>query len=89
MAKGLRECARHLAVAGLSAPIHVYRACVSPFLPHSCRFLPTCSAYALEALSVHGPLKGSWLATCRLLRCHPITWLGGSSGTDPVPPRRI
>lgn len=78
--------ARSLAVTGLSAPIHLYRWLISPLLPAACRFQPTCSAYALEALRSHGPLKGLYLAVRRLLRCHPITWLGGSSGFDPVPP---
>ena len=88
MAKGLRDSARRFAVAGLSLPIHLYRYCLSPLLPCSCRFAPSCSAYALEALSLHGPLRGGWLALRRLLRCHPIEWLGGSSGIDPVPPAR-
>ncbi len=75
-------------VAALAAPIHVYRLFISPLLPPSCRHTPSCSAYALEALHVHGPLKGLWLAARRIGRCHPITWLGGSSGFDPVPPAR-
>ena len=74
-----------LLVALLSAPIHAYRALISPLLPHVCRFTPSCSVYALEALKLHGPVKGLWLAVRRLSRCHPITWLGGSSGFDPVP----
>ena len=77
---------RNLAVAGLSAPIHLYRLVLSPLLPSSCRFTPTCSRYALDALHAHGPAKGLYLAARRLLRCHPIAWLGGSSGFDPVPP---
>ena len=79
--------ARTLAIELLAAPIRVYRALVSPMLPPSCRFEPTCSAYALEALHVHGPFKGLLLAARRIARCHPITWLGGSSGFDPVPKR--
>ena len=74
-----------LFVALLSAPIRAYRALISPLLPHVCRFTPSCSVYALEALKLHGPVKGLWLAVRRLSRCHPITWLGGSSGFDPVP----
>lgn len=65
----------------LSLPIYFYRACISPMLPPSCRYTPTCSRYALEALQKHGPIKGSWLAIRRILRCHP--W--GGSGYDPVP----
>ena len=72
-------------VALLSATIRAYRALLSPLMPHDCRFSPSCSVYALEALRLHGPVKGLWLALKRLSRCHPITWLGGSSGFDPVP----
>ena len=74
-----------LLVALLSAPIRAYRALLSPLTPHACRFTPSCSAYALEALALHGPAKGTWLTLRRLSRCHPIPWLGGSSGLDPVP----
>ena len=74
-----------LLVALLSAPIRVYRAVISPLMPNVCRFQPSCSVYALEALRLHGPVRGLWLALRRLSRCHPITWLGGSSGFDPVP----
>ena len=70
----------------LSAPIVGYRRFVSPLLPPACRFHPSCSAYALEALRTHGPVKGLLLAVRRLLRCHPFTFLGGGSGIDPVPP---
>jgi len=69
----------------LSAPIRAYRALLSPLMPHACRFTPSCSVYALEALREHGPVTGTWLTLKRLARCHPITWLGGSSGLDPVP----
>ena len=68
-----------------AAPIHLYRRLLSPLLPPACRFTPTCSAYALEAIARHGALKGLWLAARRLARCHPLTWAGGSSGFDPVP----
>jgi putative membrane protein insertion efficiency factor len=77
----------HLASRLLIAPIRFYKRFLSPLLPPACRFTPTCSAYAIEAIRVHGALKGSDLAARRLLRCHPITWLGGSSGFDPVPPK--
>lgn len=76
---------RKIAIALLSAPIRVYRALISPMMPPSCRFTPSCSAYALEALRLHGPVTGLWLSLKRLSRCHPISWLGGSSGFDPVP----
>ena len=76
---------RKIAVALLSAPIRAYRAAISPLMPHVCRFTPSCSVYALEALKLHGPVKGLWLTVTRLARCHPIAWLGGSSGFDPVP----
>lgn len=65
----------------LILPVRFYQLCISPMLPRSCRFTPTCSQYAVEALRKHGPLKGSWLAIRRILRCHP--W--GGSGYDPVP----
>ena len=70
-----------MAVWVLTLPILFYRSCISPLTPPSCRFTPTCSQYALEALRRHGAIKGSWLAIKRLLRCHP--W--GGSGYDPVP----
>ena len=76
------------AIAVLKAPIRFYRLFLSPLTPPSCRFTPSCSAYALEALDTHGPVKGLYLAMRRVGRCHPITWLGGSSGFDPVPPVR-
>ena len=85
MADGLRKGARRIAIIGLSLPVRLYRLCLSPLLPPACRFEPSCSAYALEALAQHGPIKGSWLTLKRLSRCHPISWLGGRSGFDPVP----
>lgn len=72
---------RNALVALLCMPIRFYRRCLSPMLPPACRFTPTCSQYALEALQKHGPVKGLYLAIRRLLRCHP--W--GGSGYDPVP----
>lgn len=68
----------------LSWGVLFYRKFISPLLPPCCRFTPTCSAYGLEALRVHGALYGSWLTFKRILRCQP--W--GGSGYDPVPPPR-
>ncbi len=70
----------------LRQPIHFYRFFISPLLPGSCRYQPTCSAYALEAITTHGAFRGGFLAAKRILRCHPVRWLGGGSGFDPVPP---
>jgi hypothetical protein len=81
-----RPALRELGVAALSAPIRFYRRFLSALLPPACRFQPSCSAYALEALHVHGPLHGLGLTIRRLARCHPIKWLGGASGFDPVSP---
>ena len=58
-----------------------YKRWISPQLPHACRFVPTCSEYAIEAVERHGAVKGLWLATLRLLRCQPFA----RSGFDPVP----
>lgn len=70
--------------AALITPIRLYQWTISPFIPAACRFAPSCSAYAAEAIALHGPIKGMWLATLRLARCHP--W--GGSGYDPVPQPR-
>ena len=78
---------RGWAATALIAPIRFYRAFISPLFPPACRFQPSCSQYAIEAIQTHGALKGLALAVRRLSRCHPISWLGGSSGFDPVPPR--
>ena len=68
----------------LIAPIWLYQRLLSPLKPRTCRFHPTCSSYAIEALRVHGALRGSWLTVRRLLRCQPFC----EGGWDPVPPRR-
>lgn len=65
----------------LLLPIYFYKAVISPVLPPACRFTPTCSTYAVEAIKKHGPLRGLYLAVRRIMRCHP--W--GGQGHDPVP----
>ena len=65
----------------LILPILFYKSYISPLTPPSCRYTPTCSQYAIEAIRKHGPFKGLWLAIKRICRCHP--W--GGSGYDPVP----
>ncbi len=64
-------------------PVHCYRYCVSPLMPAHCRFTPTCSGYALEAVRTHGISRGLLLTARRLLRCHPFC----KGGYDPVPPK--
>ncbi|MBU1700249.1 MAG: membrane protein insertion efficiency factor YidD [Candidatus Eisenbacteria bacterium] len=61
--------------------IIVYRKIVSPWIPASCRYMPTCSQYGLDAIRMHGAIRGGWLTTKRILRCHPL----GGDGYDPVP----
>jgi putative membrane protein insertion efficiency factor len=63
--------------------VRFYQVAISSWTPASCRFTPTCSAYAIEALREHGAARGGWLSLRRILRCHP--W--GGLGYDPVPPR--
>lgn len=72
---------KQLLVTLLILPIRFYQGAISPMLPPRCRYMPTCSAYAVEALQTWGPLKGSWLAIKRIASCHP--W--GGHGHDPVP----
>lgn len=79
--RGLAAVLRRALVAVLSAPVHLYRYAISPMMPPRCRFLPTCSEYAIESLRRHGPLSGGWLAVSRVCRCHPFN----PGGIDPVP----
>ncbi len=61
-----------------------YKFFISPLLGNSCRYLPTCSEYSVEALKIHGFFKGSYMSLKRILSCHPIKFLGGGDGFDPV-----
>ena len=74
---------RGLITASLVLAVRGYQVTLRPFLGGQCRFLPTCSDYAIEALQTHGAVRGSWLAAWRILRCNP--W--GGCGHDPVPDR--
>jgi putative membrane protein insertion efficiency factor len=67
--------------AAIQFALRGYKRWISPMLPHACRFIPTCSEYALEAVERHGTPRGSWLAVLRILRCHPLA----RAGYDPVP----
>lgn len=77
LARALRSGATWL----LLALVHAYRLALAPLLGGACRFEPSCSAYAEQALRAHGPLRGAWLAGRRIARCHPL----GAWGYDPVP----
>jgi uncharacterized protein len=77
------EAVPTLAARIFIVPVNGYRRFISPLLPPSCRFAPSCSQYALEALQRHGAARGLWLTVRRLARCHPFN----PGGYDPVPPR--
>ena len=64
--------------------IKAYKFLISPLLGNTCRYLPTCSEYSIEALKSHGLIKGIFISTKRILSCHPIKFLGGGEGFDPV-----
>ncbi|OAB46419.1 membrane protein insertion efficiency factor YidD [Paenibacillus antarcticus] len=68
----------------IKGPIVIYRKFISPLKPPTCRFYPTCSAYALEAIEVHGAARGTWLAVRRIAKCHPFH----PGGVDLVPSRK-
>jgi hypothetical protein len=76
-----RTVLRKIAISPFILLVRFYQLCISPLKPPTCRFTPTCSEYAIQALRKHGPFKGLFLAIKRILRCHP--W--GGSGYDPVP----
>jgi putative membrane protein insertion efficiency factor len=65
--------------------VRLYQLTLSSFVGNSCRFVPTCSEYAYEAIARHGLLRGGWLSATRIARCNPWKRLGGSEGHDPVP----
>jgi putative membrane protein insertion efficiency factor len=81
--KNLIQIIRNALIWIAIIPIRIYQYIISPLLPTSCRHVPSCSQYAIEALKVHGIFRGTYLAAHRILRCHP--W--GSHGYDPVPPK--
>jgi putative membrane protein insertion efficiency factor len=68
----------------LTAPLRLYRRFISPYTPATCRFSPTCSQYAIDAIRVHGALRGLPLSLWRIMRCHPFC----AGGHDPVPPAK-
>ena len=76
----IRRWVKKILVFPFIVLIKFYQLCISPLKPHTCRFTPTCSHYALEAFRKYGPIKGFWLSFKRILRCNP--W--GGSGYDPV-----
>ncbi len=75
---------KKIVIAPLLALIYFYKIALSPLLPSSCRFQPTCSSYFIEALKIHGLFRGSYLGLKRILNCHP--W--GKNGYDPVPEKK-
>ncbi len=79
--KGLKSIFQKVFLKMALGLVYFYRYAISPLTPPSCRFTPTCSEYALEALTKYGLFKGGWLSIKRILRCHP--W--GGRGYDPVP----
>lgn len=81
MAKGNHDIGKRIVIEVASLPIHFYRYVISPLTPASCRHIPTCSVYSLNALSKYGIVKGGSMAANRIARCHP--W--GTEGYDPVP----
>ncbi|MFN5224792.1 MAG: membrane protein insertion efficiency factor YidD [Bacteroidota bacterium] len=72
---------RRIMIGIMIVPIRFYRKFISPLLPPSCRYVPSCSEYGIQAITKHGPIKGGWLTAKRILSCNP--W--GGHGHDPVP----
>ena len=83
--KNEQKASANLLASFFALPIRFYRLFISPLIPSRCRYTPTCSEYALEALQKHGPFHGLWLSAKRIGRCHP--W--GSHGYDPVPDKKL
>jgi len=81
MQVGVKTAMKAWITRAMCIPVRVYQLVLGPVLPPSCRFYPSCSNYAIEALHRHGPVGGLWLVVRRMLRCHP--W--GGDGVDPVP----
>ena len=77
----LRSGLRWLLMKVMIGSVKVYQYTLSPLLGPRCRFWPSCSSYAIEAIQVHGPMKGGWMAVRRIVKCHP----GNPGGMDPVP----
>jgi len=84
MLKKVIDWIRWILIRILMVPVYIYKYVISPMTPASCRHIPSCSEYAIEALKIHGPIKGIYLGTRRILKCHP--W--GTHGYDPVPPKK-
>jgi len=84
MLKRVIDWIRWILIRILMVPVYIYKYVISPMTPASCRHIPSCSEYAIEALKIHGPIKGIYLGTRRILKCHP--W--GTHGYDPVPPKK-
>ena len=85
MLKKVTGWIRWILIRVLMVPVYFYKYVISPMTPASCRHIPSCSQYAIEALKIHGPIKGIYLATRRISKCHP--W--GTHGYDPVPPKQL
>ena len=78
-----------LIIFSIVSVIKFYKYFISPILGGKCRYLPTCSDYFIEALSIHGVIKGFYIGIKRILSCHPLKILGGGSGLDFVPSKKI